>query len=635
LSTIGLAAGCGEDDEGGGTAVFVLPRPADEAPGFFDLPWPTDLRKSPDGTLDVVDFPNPQRNQFIDLYKEVVSTRVRGYSGATSTYFRFSTPVDPASLPFDAVESGSAGATVFVIDVETLARHPVVVRYRDEGTIYWSDHTIAVRPPFGLLLEPDRTYAAVVTRGVRPLAGGAYDRDADLDAIVSGGGDATVDAARRIYEPALDAIEASGVPRDDVLSLAVFTTQDPTEELFAIRDWMMSSYPEPVAIEDRWRWVDDDELMIHVEGAYGPCPTFQAGPSPYEAAPSGEIVVEGGVPVVAEEFDARFALTVPKGPMPPAGFPIVLYAHGTGGDYESAIDGGVAEEMASIGWATLGIDQVLHGDRNTSGDAPEFLFFNFLNPLAGRDNTRQAALDVVQQARFARSVEVPLRTIATGGAPVRFDPRRVIVYGHSQGGLNMPLFMAADDQTRGGVLSGAGGALFVAIPEKKQPIDIGIAVQLALRLPGGTTAAAIEMEGFTYEHPILTLLQTWVDPGDGMNYARYLFDRPRPGYLAKSILQIQGMTDDYNPPNTGHALAVAARTPLLMPELSPIEAYDLLGLRALGPPVRGNVADGTATAGLLQWSGGHFVVFRDPNAQAQIRGFVESVGEGTPTIPGP
>jgi hypothetical protein len=39
-------------------AVFALPRdPATHA--FFDLPWPSDVRRNPDGTLDVSEFPQP------------------------------------------------------------------------------------------------------------------------------------------------------------------------------------------------------------------------------------------------------------------------------------------------------------------------------------------------------------------------------------------------------------------------------------------------------------------------------------------------------------------------------------------------------------------------------------------------
>src|SRR5215475_15360941 len=68
---------------------------------------------------------------------------------------------------------------------------------------------------------------------------------------------------------------------------------------------------------------------------------------------------------------------------PPTGWPICIYAHGTGGDWESFVDDGTGLRLALQGIATISTDQVLHGPRNPGGD-PETAFFNFGNPYAGR-----------------------------------------------------------------------------------------------------------------------------------------------------------------------------------------------------------------------------------------------------------
>ena len=44
--------------------------------------------------------------------------------------------------------------------------------------------------------------------------------------------------------------------------------------------------------------------------------------------------------------------------MPASGWPVVLYAHGTGGNYLSFVSGGVAERLARAGLASVGVDQV-------------------------------------------------------------------------------------------------------------------------------------------------------------------------------------------------------------------------------------------------------------------------------------
>ena len=116
-----------------------------------------------------------------------------------------------------------------------------------------------------------------------------------------------------------------------------------------------------------------------------------------------------GQPVVHGRYDARFALTVPRTTMPEAGYPIVLYAHGTGGDYRSFIDDGTARRLADAGFAVMGIDQIHHGARNPTSSSPELLFFNIQNPDAARDNNRQSALDIVQQARVVPALITPAR----------------------------------------------------------------------------------------------------------------------------------------------------------------------------------------------------------------------------------
>lgn len=640
LATVLLGSDC-SDRPPEGEAVFELPREGREA-GFFDLPWPSDLRRDAEGFIDVRDYPNPMSVAVLDRYLEAMSTRLRGFGTNGAAYLRFSSTVDEGSLPLDPAGTLTPDASVFLIDVdpdspEQGTRHPAVVHYRDQATLYWPEHTVAVRPVYGMPLAAGRTYAAVVTRDVRPIAGGSFLRSVDLDLLIQRGGDATVAAAREVYEPALDVIEESGVPRDRVLSLAVFTTQDPTEELITVRDWMMESYAVPEGRDDGWRWLREESGYSLVHGRYGPVPIFQSGEVPYDVPGSGEIRIDDGVPVVAQDIDVRFALTVPKTPMPEAGYPVVLYAHGTGGDFETFVRNEVAADLAAEGYATLGIDQVLHGQRNTTDDSPEYLFFNFENPYAARDNVRQAVIDVVQQARFAANLNVPTRTLNVDGAPVVFDPTRIYVYGHSQGGLNMPIFLSIDDQTKGGVLSGAGATLAISIIEKKAPIDILLAVKLFLRLPGGSTEDAAEREHFVYEHPVLTLLQTWVEAGDAANYAHRMFHEPRAGFAPKSVLQTEGLEDLYTTPHNIEALAGAGRVPQVQPVAQTIEALELRGIAPVAAPVSGNVAGGMATAGILQFpDGGHFVAFDDPTARAQIRGFFRSLAEGGPgTIPAP
>ncbi len=116
------------------------------------------------------------------------------------------------------------------------------------------------------------------------------------------------------------------------------------------------------------------------------------GSDPPYARDGGAIEVDSsGDPVIQRMEALRFAVSVPRGTMPAAGWPIVLYAHGTGGDYRSFIDNETALVLAAQGLAVISIDQPLHGTRAPPGSATEDAFFNYQNPIAGRDHVRQHA----------------------------------------------------------------------------------------------------------------------------------------------------------------------------------------------------------------------------------------------------
>lgn len=628
---------CTPEPTGPVEAVFVLPTGA-EGEGFFDLPWPSDVRRTAEGTIDMTGFPT-RRNPFVQRYLDAMTERLDGFGTNGAVYFRFSRTIDAGALPERPEQSLEDGAAVFLVDVDPDSpdvgtRHPIALHFQDCPTRFWSAHTLAIRPVYGLPLASDRTYAAVVTTGLNSADGEPFARSADLEAVLAGESDAAVDA---IYGPALDALEAAGVTRDAILSLAVFTTQDATGETIAIRDWMHAEYPAPSVVT-----VETDRVAPRYErvaGTYGPVPIFQAGELPYaNAEDGGDITLDAtGAPTVHGEYDARFSLTIPTSPMPAGGYPIVLYAHGTGGDFETVVRNDTAEKLAALGIASMGVDQIHHGARNPTATDPSILFFNIPNPLAARDNNRQSALDIVQQARLVPGLTFDTGLVERDGMPVRFDPAQTWFMGHSQGGLNGPIFLAIDDGARAAVLSAASSVITPSLIEKVEPLVIPDIVVALLNLPGGDYMQAFALEGFTVEHPVATLLQTWLEASDASNYAHLVFSSPREGFAPKSVLMTEGLRDAFSPPTSIEALAGAMRTPVVQPVGSPLVSLRLAGVDPVAPPVTGNVAGGAATAGLLQFpDDGHFAIFDNETAEAQYLGFFGSLLEGGPgTIPSP
>ncbi|RMH40911.1 MAG: hypothetical protein D6689_12285 [Deltaproteobacteria bacterium] len=615
-------------DAGAGpsAALFEVPRAGGPPPsGFYALPFPNDIRAGDDGRIDLADYVRP--NALIDNYIEAIAAEQRFFSVNAPVFFRFTAPIDPASLPADPAAAAADGASVYLVDVdpdspERGERRPLRFRFEHyPGETIGADW-LAVLPYPGFVLRERTTYAAVVTRRVRAADGSPVARPPDLDAILADAAPADPDLARahRLYAPLrawLD--EPGGDERADVASAAVFTTADVTGPMTRLRQAALAVAPP--ALRDLAR-VDERTDFYLYDAAYD-APNFQAGDVPY--IPDGGAIVTDpatGLPAVQRMEPMRVAFAIPKGTPPADGWPIVLYAHGTGGDYHTFVRNGVAAELTRRGLAVAGIDQVLHGPRNP-GTSPEIAFFNLQNPQAARNNTLQGAVDNVTLLRLVTAVDV-----ADGDAILRFDAGRAMFFGHSQGGLTGPPWLAVEPSVRGAVLSGAGGLLYLSLLHKTEPVNIPDLLAVLIR--------DVPLDEF---NPVLAMLQMWLDGSDPASYARLLVREPPQGGDAKSIFQSEGLPDRFTPNPAIRAFAVAMAIPPIEPVIEPIDGLALRGLTPLAPPVAGNA--GGATAGLLQYdevpgSDGHFVVFDREDARRQSAEFLATLAaDGVATIVAP
>jgi hypothetical protein len=610
-----------------------------EGPNRFLLPWPSDLALTASGHLDLRYIPNDVNNALIQGYVSALEGRIRGFSPVAATYFRFSVPLDPATLPANVTASREAGSSVQLLDVdpdspERGRRHPVQVYFRTRATRYWTANTLAVAPAVGFPLRPHTRYALVLTDALRAADGATLARDRDLTAVLATeGGDEAVVQARALHAPSVAEIERSGLARERILSMAVFTTQDPTEELFRAVEVARTYSPAPAFVDIERRGAND--RFTTYAGHYGPNPVFQTGAAPYDAPGSGDFESdETGRPRVQRPERIAFALTVPTGTPPAGGWPVAIYAHGTGGNAQSFISDGTAASLAAEGIAVFGFDQIFNGERIVgadSGGTAEAQFFNFQNPLAGRNNNRQAALDLVVAGRVVRSMRVPAETAQTTD-DVTFDARRVMFFGHSQGGLNGPLWLAADEGAGAAVLSGAGGTLTLALTQKTEPVNIPRVLAVFLGISTTNPEELVPL------HPVLAMAQSAVDVADPVNYARYIVREPRAGQAPRHVYMTQGFVDHYTPPDSIGSLALAIGLPLIEPVLHPVGGYSLTGLGTARAPVQANLADGRATGIWQQFDAargrdGHFVVFDIPAARQRAASFLGSYARDPAAAP--
>jgi hypothetical protein len=622
---------------------------------FFRLPFPNDIRMV-DGHPDLADFPTPGPGptgvDMVRRYADAVSADADGWSAYPTVFFRFSGEID-----FDSFRSGSGFAPTWVDVTATATEYGW-----NAGNYYgWSpsdgkyicNNWMAIRRPRGFPLLPGHTYAVWLDTRSRTAGGAAIQRSPQFEAMLADQTptDAALAAAHAKYAPLRAYLADTPMdppPADQILNAAVFTVGHVRDPMQAVADavngamiptarsWVKCAAgvtsPCPQADGDRACGPGTD--LFDEYHALVQLPVFQQGTAPYQDA--GGNVDPTATPRLEE---VCMALTVPKGTMPTTGWPLVVYAHGTGGSFRAHVDDGIAVALSqaatatgqAVPFAVLGIDQVEHGPRRGSSTAsPNDLYANYTNPDAARGNPLQGAADQIALARLVVGLDVTV-----DGTRILVDPAAIVYLGHSQGATEGSLALPYVDTYRAAVLSGNGASLMHALLGKTSPVNVATAVAFVLgdvagdgSLPGGDT------------HPVLGLLQHWMDAADPLNFGQLIGRAPLTGHASKHVFQTYGIGDTYSPPATLDTFAVASGLEEAAADASVTSPVDIVGLTALPVPVSGNVTVDTLPITLVvrQYAppagrDGHFVLYRTPAATADAVRFLAMAAAGeTPQV---
>lgn len=626
-----LATACGVSD-GEACRVSASTSPAaagaellfshpDDSATFWHHPWPSDARRV-NNRLLLAGFPNPTGSDTLSGYLQVIAANTRAYSRNAALYLAFDRPLDPSSLPASARASTTPESSLFLVDITAGSptrgqRVPVDVAQGLTPTVYLPANHVTVLPPFGVSLRPGTTYALLGTTSIRGADGQAISTPSGLRAALDSDCADSDDVVVRAFAPLRAWLDDTGeLDRDDLAVATVFTTQDAVADARALAE-VARAEPVP-AIEELVRFGFREREWL-IEGHLD-LPAFQEGQAPYTNPSDGGALARDaqGKPRRTGSQRARIAFVIPKGDMPAAGWPVVLYAHGTGGDHQSVYSRDIGGQLAARGIASVGYDGVVHGPRNPTNASTDLSFFNLFNIVAGRDNALQGAADNVVLTKLLQSgVELP-GDLVDSTTPVRFDRTRVGYLGHSQGGLVGAPFVTMEPELKVAVFSGTSGVLTITLEERKDPVDFSGLLRTLLALP------AEEVVGDT--HPVLTLLQTFIEPADPIAYGPSFLSDP-PGGRGRDVLLIEGFKDFASPPRGHEALASASGIPLVTPFHRQPAGSELLGLAPQAAPVSGNfqVAGGPVTAGLIQYPDQtHFPIFDDADANARAMEFLRS-----------
>ncbi len=603
---------------------------------FFSLPFPNDLRRDGVG-LSLYGFPNPKKSALLDSYLAALHDSVVGFGTASALFVSFDGPLDTSTLPSSA-ETLKAASPIQLIDLDQSGatmgeRIPLELRYTNAASLFLPPHTLSLRPVPGFPLRAAHRYALVLTDGLKDTAGAKLVAD-ELTRRVLGrwASKNGSEVAAAITAPFLLWARGTGFPVDPIVLVSAFTVQDPVGLMSALRDaTLATAAPSPAGLA--FNPDSSGKPHLHLFTGQTPIPNFQKGTPPYLSTGGGLVLNEQGVPQVQRTEQVRFALTVPRGPAPAGGFPVVLYAHGTGGSYLSCYGEGLADDLAARGVATLTVDQVLHGPRNPgcSESDPAYegcvstAYFNFTNPYSGRDNGRQGAVDLFQTTRLVSKLAITA-ALHPEAIPVTLSPAKIAFLGHSQGGLTGAPFVAVETNLAGAALSGTGGVLATTVLERKDPLDFKDLAETLLGIKG--------FEQLDPFHPALALMQTFAEPADPINYGRALQHEPLQSG-PRDLLLTEGMLDVYTVPHTSEALAAAAFLDIGGPVAHKGPGFLLRGLQASPLPLSANVQLGTAkrTGALLQFpSNDHFAIFDNAHARCRLMSFLTSSLAGAATI---
>jgi hypothetical protein len=575
--------------------------------GFFSMPWPDDSRRKANGSLDLAGFPGRSANSTVETTFAKGEADSFGFGTNSAVYFQTAASLDPAGLPQPAATT-DPHSPIQLIDLDRpgTPAAPIIVDSKATGTQLRPPGLVTVLPYPGHPLRPRTRYAALVFSQLKDLTGKGLAPSPLLRALdgpaPAGVATATWAKLRAERDVANAAVSARTTwPREDLVAFSVFTTQDVLGPMAAITAGI-NARPAP-ALHDVAAVADGcDRGMARVTAKID-LPKWQQGQLPY-LNDNGALRIEKGQAVPElDPLTVKVDLAVPCAPVPARGWPLLLYMNGTGAPADAR---SVVDLVGPASYAVASIAAAFSGDRWVPESAllGDLLFFNFINPVAGKTNQLQQSADMLWLRRAMAGFNFP---ITAAGPPPAIDRSTVVVAGHSQGAVPLPIMVASDPTIRAAYISAGGGGLYHTVVNRG---DVAPTMEKLLPVQRG------EVDQF---HPLAHVLQTFAEVGDAANYASRI--------TRADILLYGGLTDGCAPIEGSVHLATALGAAVT----NPVTRRPLFGAAGFEPPVlplpvSANLPGGR-TGVLVELDRGHLGSFEVP---AIGHSFVTSIAAGGP-----
>lgn len=483
-------------------------------------------------------------------YFNAVGTQARGLSAQSAfgaTLLLPSEPLDPDSLQGSVARLVREENVWRVLERTVAVQHPrdVLAAY---GHAFTSDtpEFLFARP--GVPLPEGSDGLLVVLRGPKTRGGVSFGRG----------------AAFASTKPELAQVATVlGVKTDDVLLTLPQHAGDVTSAPRALARWA-ETHPPTITIPAQGL-VDDDNNGTRPVGLWRSTDADFSRLSPWLGKQAfarpvthvGVVVIgelgakdlrERGVirpdwladPSLAPTVPLRFVLTLPSGPKPAGGWPVVMGQHGVGGRNTPRV--GVtegyclewAEALARRGMGCIGIDAPEHGSRGTFTS-----FFSVEDLPALRDRFREMTFDLLQ-------VERAVVTFDLDGDGAPDVAPRLRYFGNSMGAIMGAGFVPVSNRVSSVVLNVPGGGLSNVVMSRNLHDLIGLLIV-------GQTDLAFESPEYIASFPLFrAAAQPFFDPGDPIHFAASTSSD-------LAVLQQTGLGDSLIPLDTSVDLAAALR----------------------------------------------------------------------------
>ncbi len=590
----------GNNNPNGGTtpirsdfrALYVAPVTVNGVTATPILPYPTDLyfNGSTDGTLNL-----PANS--LEPGGGAVNA-LDGFSTTASISVRFSSAIDPATLT-------AANVRVVHVNIDNTTKATVGVR----GVLtFGTDFSATVNPDpttggSNLLITPLKPllpstgatnvgYLVVLTNGIRSASGTAANADSDFETIkaalptCTAITNATLNGICRLTAAQFQIAGGVGVNTAGIIQSFSFSTQNTRDTMNILAAQIAAAAPRPITARPTGLttaqalpgaagranlFAGTLQVPYYLSRTAPLSASWTGNPSPLDAN-SRFLTRFNPVALVTETLTIPVLYTVPNatsaggGVKPGAGWPVVIFQHGIGGNRTQML--AIADAMAQAGFVVTSIDQPLHG--LTDGTSPLFAvpanplyggtapagaasyertfdldlvnntttappggdgrdpsgthFINLASLLTSRDNLRQAATDLLTLTRAVPTLDL------NGDAVADIDANKIYFVGLSLGGIVGTTYAGLPSGLRAAVASVPGGGIAQLLNDSQ---TFGPTIRAGLAAQGLPSTALPQF---------FRDAQTAVDAGDPLNYVT--------SAVALRPYLVQQVTGDTVVPNT-------------------------------------------------------------------------------------